>query len=192
MKNATKIIERYFERLGNLIYRRKYWVVAIVLALSAGLGSQLAKMKVDMSNEAFLHTDDPVISDYHAFKDQFGNDEKIIVAISTKDVFKTDFLLKLKSIHEDLENEVPYLEDVKSLFNVRNTRGEDGQLIIEDLLENWTPESGNLAELRKRVLTHPLYQNAFINENGTVTAILIKLEPSCCLEKRRNTKYGNV
>ncbi len=38
---------------------------------------------------------------------------------------------------KNLKTMYPYLDDVTSLYNVRNTRGEGDTLITDDLLENF-------------------------------------------------------
>lgn len=92
---------------------------------------------VDTSTEGFLHEDNPVLLDYYDFRDQFGRDEKIAIAVKSNDIFSFSFLEKLKDLHNDLEENVPHVAEVTSLINARNMRGEESLLIVEDLLEEW-------------------------------------------------------
>jgi predicted RND superfamily exporter protein len=92
---------------------------------------------MDNSVEGFLHDDDPTLIRYNEFRDQFGRDDVTIIAIETPDVFDLGFLEKLRALHEDLEAEVPHLDEITSLINARSTRGEGDALIVEDLLEDW-------------------------------------------------------
>ena len=66
-----------------------------------------------------------------------------------------------------------------SLFNARSTRGEGDELIVEDLLEGWLDEwpadtGETLTRLPERVLANPLYRNALVSEDRTLTTISIK------------------
>jgi len=52
---------------------------------------------------------------YNDFRNQFGRDEKIIVAIKTKDVFNKNFLEKLFKLHNEIEESVPHIKTVEDL-----------------------------------------------------------------------------
>ena len=124
--------------------------------------------------EGFLHENDPAMLAYNAFRDQFGRDEVILVALQPPDVFTLPFLQTLASLHSELEENVPYIDDITSLTNARNTRGEKDDLIVEDLLENWPATENEMAVLRQRVLSNPVYRNTLISEDGRFTTIIIR------------------
>ncbi len=58
----------------------------------------------------------------------------------------------------------------------RNTRGAEGQLIVEELLENWPENETALQEIRERAMDNPLYRNMLLSEDGTITTIIIKTD----------------
>lgn len=165
----------WFESLGHFVCRHRFKAALAVLALTASLASQLPKLRTDTSNEGFFFRSDPVLLKYNAFRDQFGRDELIIVAINPANIFDEKFLLKLKAFHEDLEKEVPYVEKITSLINAHSIRGEGDELIVEDLLVDWPSVPRDMDELRKRSLATPVYRNTLISEEGRVTAVLIRL-----------------
>jgi hydrophobe/amphiphile efflux-3 (HAE3) family protein len=167
-------IENWFEDLAHLIYRHRVLAIIIMLGLSGALASQIPKITIDTSTEGFLHKEDPAIQAYNAFRDQFGRDEVIIIAIQPEQVFDLQFLEKLKLLHEDLEDNVPYVEDITSLINARNTRGEKNELIVGDLLENWPNDQAQLEILEKRARTNPMYKNLLLSEDGRFTTIVIQ------------------
>ena len=108
-----------------------------MLGLVGGLASQVPQITLDTSNESFLHPDDPTLMAYNEFRRQFGRDDLIIIAIEPENVFNQKFLKKLTNFHDDLKAQVPNVEDITSLVNARNTRGEEDVLIVEDLLADW-------------------------------------------------------
>ena len=103
MKNIIAGIEGHFEQLGYFIYARRWPVIGVSLLLFVAMSSQLPNIKFDTSNEAFIDPDDPVLNQYDAFRDQFGRDEVVVVAIKPTDVFDREFLERLKTFHEELE-----------------------------------------------------------------------------------------
>jgi predicted RND superfamily exporter protein len=137
--------------------------------------SRVPGLEMDNSTDSFLHPDDPIRAVYQEFRRQFGRDERITVAVEAPDLFDADFLERLRALHEDLENEVPHIEDLVSMVNARNTRGEDDELIVEDLLEDWPETAAQRAALRERVAANPLYRNTLVSRDMLVTVVSIEL-----------------
>jgi len=154
---------------------RNAWTIIIAVALVVGaLSSQLPKLTLETSTEEFLKASNPTRIAYDEFRHQFGRDDQIVLAIRTETVFDRDFLLRLRAIHEDIENEVPNLEDVSSLINARNTRGENDQLIVGDLLEEMPETDAELAEVERLVRANPMYSNLLISEDARFATIMIR------------------
>jgi len=123
-----------------------------------------------------MHKSDPARVDYDTFRDQFGRDELIVIAIRSQEVFEAKFLKKLKTLHEDLFENVPYIEDITSIINARNTRGKKNELIVEDLMENWPKTPEEIAVIKQRTLDNPLYKNLLISEDSKMTTIVIQTQ----------------
>jgi len=167
-------VESFFEYLSEAIFSRPWQVLLLMLALALVFIFQLPKLVFDTSNESFFHPDDPIVVQYHEFLETFDRDEVAILAIKTPSVFSQDFLLKLKSLHETLEQQTPHLDEVISLINVTSVRGENNNLIVEDLLANWPSDDAAIEALKQHVLAHPLYPNLLISEDATFATILVR------------------
>jgi len=169
-------IEDGFGCFAHLIYYNHWKVLFLVFLLVAGFASQLPKLTMDTSTEGFLHPDDPAMTAYDDFRNQFGRDGVLAIAITAPDIFDLGFLTKLKQLHEELRSGVPYLDDITSLINARNTRGEAATLIVEDLLEEWPEDADALAVIKKRALNNQLYRGLLLSEDSTTTVIVIKTD----------------
>ncbi len=178
MSEIRDKIKILFERLGHLIYQNHLKVLFIVFFFIGLLVYQIPKITTDTSAEALLRKNDHSLLQYNTFRDQFGRAEMIIIAVKPPKVFDAAFLAKLKSFHNDLENEVPYIREVTSLINARNTHGKGDVLFVEDLLEGWSERNIDLDSLKELVLKNPLYQNHLISEDGSLTALVIETESS--------------
>jgi len=174
MNNFRNKIEAGFEQYAHVVFHHRIKTIVIMLIVTGALVSQIPNITIDTSTEGFLHTEDPALVAYNDFRDQFGRDEMVIIAIQSPHIFSHAILKKIKQLHEELEETVPYIDDMTSLVNVRNTRGEADELIVEDLLEHWPQNQDEMAALKKRVLGNPLYKNLLVSEDGTFTAITIK------------------
>jgi len=167
-------IEKGFGRLAQTLYHHRIKTVIVVVLLTAAAVVQIPKITIDTSMEGFLHEDDPAMLAYNAFRDQFGRDEVVIVALQPRDVFDLEFLKTLASLHDALEESVPYIDDITSMINARNTRGKKDELIVEDLLDVWPETEQEMAALKERALSNPVYRNTMISEDGRFTTIIIR------------------
>ncbi|MCB2181075.1 MAG: MMPL family transporter [Desulfobulbaceae bacterium] len=178
MNTLKKGCEIAFGGIADWSFRHRWWAIALVMTIFLPLVAQIPKLTMDTSNESFFRPDDKVLIDYNEFRNQFGKDEFIVIAISGPEIFNLDFLERLRDLHQDLEQNVPYLDEIKSLVNIRNTRGEGDELIVEDFLTKWPENQADLDTLKKRADANSLYRNYILNEDDTMTAIVIK--PLAC------------
>jgi len=179
MAISKEKIEKLFEIGARWLFRNPIKMLVVSFLLIGFLVYQIPSISIDTSSEAMLHADDPSLLEYNRFRDQFGRAELIIIAVQAPEVFNARFLAQLQSFHTALEEEIPYLREVTSLINARNTRGQNDELIVEDLLEGWPLEkSFDLQALKTRVMGNPLYVNHYISQDARVAAVIIETEAS--------------
>ncbi|MEN8195962.1 MAG: efflux RND transporter permease subunit, partial [Pseudomonadota bacterium] len=176
MSDIRDHIERRFEHLAGFLCRRRWWVVAAALAVAAGLASGMARLTIDTSNEGFLHPDDPILVQYDAFKDQFGREDMILVAIEPREIFAQETLRRIKALHENLADSVPHLNDITSLANARNTYGDGDRLVVDDLMAQWPETPEDMAALKARVMDNPLYRDRLISRDARLTTLVVELD----------------
>ncbi|AGF77784.1 putative RND superfamily exporter [Desulfocapsa sulfexigens DSM 10523] len=177
MKMIKRKCERGFGKIARWAYENKWLALILILTIVLPLISQIPRLKLDTSNEVFFRPDDRVLIDYNTFRNQFGKDEFIVIGIQTPNIFDMEFLARLKDLHHELETDVPYLDEVTSLINIRNTRGETDELIVEDFLETWPQNQTDLDTLTARAQKNSLYKNFILTEALDMTAIVIKPLP---------------
>ena len=163
-------------RFGSFIHDNPLKVLLVLVLLLAAPIYHVPQLKMDTSTEGFMHDDDPVLLTYNAFREQFGRDERILLAIKSDNVFSLDFLTKLKNLHKEIESKVPYLDDVTSLYNVRNTRGDGDKLITDDLLEPFPTTQAQIDDIKKRAMSSYFYKNLLLSEDGKMTTIIIETD----------------
>ncbi len=78
--------EQKFEQLADFIFDNSKKTILTVLLIVVGLGFNLPNLKMDTSTEGFLHKTDELRIKYDEFRDQFGRDEKNLIAVETKDI----------------------------------------------------------------------------------------------------------
>ena len=106
--------ESKIELFSDWLFENAKITIAVIFVFVVALGSQLPSLKIDTTTEGFLHKTDPMRVEYDIFRDQFGRDEKLMIAVKTRNIFDLDFLKKLDSFHHALENELPNIKGVDS------------------------------------------------------------------------------
>lgn len=177
VSNWRMKVEKRFEDFTHLIIKHRLKTLFLTMLMIIGLASNLPKITFDTSTEGFLYKDDPQIIMYNDFRNQFGRDEKIIVAIKTKDIFEKSFLDKLFRLHDEIEENVPYIKEVNSLKNARKTTGDSDGLIVEDLFLDGIPdEEEKLEAIKEFAKNNSIYENLYLNADSTFTTIMITTE----------------
>jgi len=168
-------IEEALERMGGLLCRRPLWVIgAVVLALAAG-SARIGEIEFETSFDAFLPPGDEAKLVYDQFREEFGRDDVILVAIGSNEIFDLDFLAKLREFHRAIEREIPHVSEVDSLINARDTRADGDVLVVGDLFEEWPEDEADLAVLRDRAMANPLYPDLILSRDHALTTVTVEL-----------------
>lgn len=167
-------INKLFEAFGAMIIKFRFLIVIVCLAITGGMFSQLQNLKMDMSRESFLYKDDPMRVMHDKFVEQYGNDRFVVIGIESESIFSDAFLSRLKALHEELEKEVPWVDEVTSLINARDTHGTANALVVGELLEDWPKQQSEFLEIRDRAINNPIYKNILLDEQGKITTIIIQ------------------
>jgi len=163
-------------RFGAFIHDNPLKVLLVLMVLLAFPISHVPQIKMDTSTEGFMHPDDPVLLTYNKFRGQFGRDERIVLAIEDENIFSVEFFKKLRDLHKEIEKNVPYINDVTSLYNVRNTRGDGDKLITDDLLEPFPTSKEQVADIKKRAMASHFYKDLLLSQDGKMTTIIIETD----------------
>ncbi len=174
MKRATKAVDNWLYRVGEGISNHKYMVLVTMIALLFAMIVNVPKITLDTTTEGFLREDDPVRVAYDKFQNQFGHDEKIVVAVKTDGIFKLENLTRLKALHNALKDEVPSLNDITSLINARNTTGDADSLLVEDLFETFPKTQAEIEPKRALAFANPIYRDLLLNSDGRFTVIVLE------------------
>ncbi|MGH0032191.1 MAG: efflux RND transporter permease subunit [Myxococcota bacterium] len=157
------------------------WLVVLATAVGVGaLASQIPEVRLETRIESFLHEDDPLRVSYEDFRARFGRDDTALLTIEAPDLFDATFLERLRALHEDLEARVPHLEEVTSLINARETRGEGDTLVVGELFEEWPETDAEREAIRERALANRFYQNLLISRDRRMTVVVV--EPTAFMD----------
>ncbi|NNK56283.1 MAG: MMPL family transporter [Desulfofustis sp.] len=174
MRKFREKMETFFDRGAGLVIRFRFAILLLSVILAVLLAVNIRNLQFDTSNEGFLRAGDPILVTYNDFREQFGRDDMLILAIHSDDIFSLEFLTRLKKLHDTLESEIANINDMISMVNARSTRGEGDVLMVDDLLLDFPDSEEQLQTLKSQVMSNPLYLNQLISADGLYTTIVIE------------------
>jgi len=175
--NIEKINRWFAKRAWGLIRERWYFLLGFVVVLCVAFyGTTL--IKVDVSNESNFLPNDPIRQQTKKFEELFGNDQFVAVMVENENLFTREVLLKLRQLHQELYDSVPFVEKVTSLIDVEFTRGTDYGMSIEQIVPASIPDTEEaMDEIRKLAFSKKNFRERLISSDGKQTWIMIKLLP---------------
>ncbi len=142
------------------ILRRPWTTLLAALIVTLLLGSGIGQLRFDMSTERLLLGDGEALQTLERFRQDFGNDDLLVVAVQDQRTFShPGAYMRLKELTERL-GALPGVEEVVSLANIPMPG-------LSNPLDG-APGPMPLTELRKR-----LVQDILVSSDDTVAAIHI-------------------
>jgi len=176
MTNVHRRLESLFAGIAAWIYTHRFITLGVILLITVVLTGQLPKLTMDTREESFFHENDPTLIAYNKFRDQFGQDDMFIIGMKPEKGLTPDFLAAMSQLHKELEEKVPYLDEVTSLVNGRVVRAEGDTLIVEDLMPGPVQTVDEHRRIMGLIDRYPLYDNLLVSTDRSLAMILVKAQ----------------
>lgn len=174
MVNLRDRINILFGKFGYFLIQFRKWVVVATFFVVGCLAVTIPKLDINTTLEAtFTETDEALLT-FQTFRDQFGRDDSIVLLVKSPDIFDAGFLSKFKQFHQDLENSVPLIVEVKSLVNARYIEWDGEKVNVSAFLRNMPRSKQESDLLKKKALSYPLYKDYYITRNKDHLMIVVK------------------
>lgn len=174
MKQFILLFNQLLQRWGDLVIAYPKRAIGLVVVCSLVSMSQIWFIQFDASLEGFLQKGDPAITKLVAARKEFGHGEMVLVTMQADDLFAAQHLQVLKQLHQQLEQEVPWLDSVTSLVNARVLTAEADTLLVNKFLQPLPQTQPQRDAMRTAALSNPLYRNLLISADGHFTTLAIK------------------
>lgn len=154
--------------------RHRLLTFLFLAVTSALLATGIPQLRIDTSFDSLISASDPTKAAYEAIKEEFGSDNTTIVYIRDPALWTEEKLLALEKLSFALED-LPFVEKVESLFNVRSIRDRNGDIESSVVLDGVPVDSAGVEQARANALYSPLVTRNFISTDGTVTALSVNV-----------------
>ena len=167
------MIKKLVAKNCDLIFRLPFLYLAILFLLSGFFSYYYVTLPTETSVESLIIDNDPDLVFYETFKEQFGEDEILVIGFSAKDVFDPvviNFVIEQTQRLEELDGVV----DVLSLANVDDFIGSDSDFIVQPLIEQAPQSEQQKKHLLKRAMASSLIEDNLFNRASTAALFLVR------------------
>ncbi len=162
--------------LAKLVRRHPKKIVVVVLVLTAFFGYWARSVNVTTNIKDFFPAEHPQVLTYEAVEKVFGSAEFIMVAVNGPDIFQQGTLTRIQQMTSDLEK-LDGVTRVRSITNIEEVRGSEWGIEVAALIDHIPTEADELASLRARVLSDPMYAGSIISADGTAALLVTEVDP---------------
>jgi len=170
----------------NKALKYPWLVIAISLLLIIGAASQLPKMVIDTTVEAYIPADHHSLKNREEVREIFGLSDPIVVAIVNENktgIFTPELLNFTKKLTEELQLVEGVDPDrITSLSTENNIYGTASGMVVDPFIEDEIKQQSEADKIRKEVLSFPLYVGNLVSDDASTSLIVVEL-----LDKN---KYG--
>jgi predicted RND superfamily exporter protein len=169
-------------RLADLIFRFRLPLCAVIVLGFLAFAPKANFTEIDNDLTMWVSKTDPVYVTYERFRQEFGGQRNLIVALRSDRLFAPEALAFIRTVTADIER-VQTVERVQSLATANIVRrlpsgpGAEGEggIEVQPLLGETIDEAA--ADLARRtVLDDPLLRGDLVSDDGTVTAFVVTFD----------------
>jgi predicted RND superfamily exporter protein len=171
-----------FAAIGGWSYDHRWVVLAVAIFLVAGSLLLASGAQVDSSYENYFDPADPIYTSYEQFREDFGSDEVSYILYEAPDFehgpWNVDVMRRIAHLTEALEDEVPFIYEVRSLANAELMVGVGDGIEIHELRDDLPESQEELLALRDRYLAKPIFVGSILSADARFAAIVIEMDRS--------------
>jgi len=162
-------------RLAEFIFRFRYPLCAVIVAGFLAFLPSVNLTEIDNDISMWISKDDPIFQTYERFREEFGGQRTLLIALRSDRLFTPESLEFIRRITADIER-VETVDRVQSLSTANIVRSDDEETLeVEPLLDD-TLDAAAAARVRQRALDDPLLRGDLVSDDGTITAIVVSFD----------------
>jgi predicted RND superfamily exporter protein len=168
-------------RLADLIYRFRLPLSGAILLGFLALLPLTNITEIDNDISIWISRDDPVYRTYERFREEFGGQRTLLIALRSPRLFTPEGLEFVRQVTDDI-GRVDTVERVNSLSTANivaslpaRSPDDDGGIEVQPLLGD-TIDQDAASRVRDRVLGDHLLRGDLVSADGTVTAMIVTFD----------------
>jgi len=165
------------DKLAKWIIRWPWITLGILLLITGVFLAGIPRLQIDNSVDSMLPDDHPARLLYDEVNDTFGGTDVMVIAVHSEDIFSEGTLSQVIELTETLQR-LPGVDEVVSLSTAKRMDGEDGTLVVRELMPKAPETDAARDDLRTYVVGQEMYVNNIISSDGLYAGIVVELLPN--------------
>ena len=168
-------------RLARFIFRFRYALCALILGGALWLAPKVNFTEIDNDITMWISTDDPIYQQYERFREEFGGQRLLLIALQSERLFTPESLEFIRQITGDIErvdtvDRVHSLATANIVVSLPAAADDGGGIEVQPLLEERLDAPGAAARVRRLVLDDQLLRGDLVSEDGTVSVVAVSFD----------------
>ncbi len=151
-------------------------VIAIVVLFTIVFGVYARRVGITTDIKAFFPEDHPQVISYDEIGEKFGGADRIMVALTTADVFTVTNLRSIEQLTQEIQ-QIPGVTNVRSLTTIEEIAGSDWGIEVVPLIGEIPTDQQGMDLLRERVLGDEMYVGTIVSSDGTGALHVAEVDP---------------
>lgn len=177
MSRNIESINQWFARIGRCFLRLRWCIVGLLILLNLLAIRGVQRIQFDVSSDSWFLDDDPLTIATKEFEEIFGNPDYVAILLEAEDVFAPETLRVIRELGEELEEEVPFADEVVSLAKMEFTHGTEDGVEIGDIVPQEIPtDPEEIEAIRRLAFSKPFLVNRLFSDDSTQAWITLRLD----------------
>jgi predicted RND superfamily exporter protein len=181
-RNFVSVLNEAFAAIAGWSFDHRWVVLTLCIALAAGSLLLAGGARVDNSYEAYFDPSDTTYQAYEQYRDDFGSDEVSYILYEAPGFehgpWNLEVMRRIGELTEALEDEVPFVYEVTTLWNTELVVGAPDGIEIDKLSKEFPETQEELLALREQYLDDVLIVDGILSRDGEYGAIIIEMDRS--------------
>lgn len=191
MRSKWKLgAEHKFERLGESIVAHPVRYLLLSLFLVCASLSFTVNLQFDTTLEGFLERESKPLERYELFREDFGQDMAIVVAVTSDQIMSPDTLQRIHDLSEDLEQNLKGIDQVDSLLSSYTMISEGDDITAEPFITEAEINSTDIALKKKWLEDNETYLSRFLSQNENMMLLFLELDLVFSLAEETDLLYS--
>jgi predicted RND superfamily exporter protein len=163
---------------SGVVVRFRLLIIITITAITVFFTFGMTRLEINSDITSYLKPSDPVMILFNRIGDEYGGNHMVFIGLRAQNIITTESLDLLKKLSDAYKN-IDGVSSVTSLVNIIDIKETALGLEVGKLIDpnNIPVDPGDLASLRKYILSKDIYRGKIVSEDGTTTIIICRLKP---------------
>ncbi len=157
---------------NTFIAKYRVWLIIVPVLITVLMLLPLTKARINPDLMEYLPKDIEAKINVDKLEKTFGKFEPIVLIFESEDVLNEKTLRRVAELNDAFKY-MAEVEDIMSIFETKNIRGEEGTMLVDPAIENIPTSESEREELRNELRSNPLAYKMFVSDDFHFTLIIL-------------------